>query len=216
MDKNGILARTDELILEAKKGIVKTLTPIEIERVLLGSLSLVKYCYGENSKQFEILYGVKKMFGQLSYDSYEYQAKTNSRGILENLKSDINLGLLISIEKQTTGEIFTDMLTLAKKLIDEGYKESSSVLVCGAFEDSMKKIAYQNGLEVNDADLTEVINALKSKSIMQSLQASIAKSHVQLRNKAFHAQWDKIDIPEIKSLIAFLEEIIIKNFDFSI
>jgi hypothetical protein len=212
MDKNEIFERADEIISLARKSTTTGLQPIETEKILLGSLSLIKYCYGENSKQFEILYGIKSRSDGLPYNSYEYQVATNSIGLLENLKTDTNLGLMISIEKQAAGEIFTDMLTLSKKLIDEGFKESSSVLVCGAFEDSMKKIAKQNGLEVDDSDLTEVINALKSKSIIQSLQANIAKSHVQLRNKAFHAQWNKIDVPEIKSLITFLEEIILKNF----
>jgi hypothetical protein len=213
MNKQEIIDRADELIKIAQSSRAERLHQNDVEQVLLGALSLVKYCYGENSKQFEILYGVKKTCGQVSYNSYEYQSKTNSIGVLNNLKSDINFGLLTSIEKQTAGEIYTDMLTLSKKLVDDNYKESSAVLACGAFEDCMKKIAQQNGINVADADLSEVINALKSKTIMQSVQANVAKSHVQLRNKAFHAQWDKIDIPEIKSLIAFLEEIILKNFN---
>jgi len=216
MDKNGIITRADELISIAKGRPGGNLNHQEIEQILFGSLSLIKYCYGENSKQFEILYNIKKLFGQITLGNYEFQAKTTVIGILTNLKSDIDLGLIISIEKQTAGEIFTDMLSLSKKLIDEGYKESSAVLASGAFEDSMKKFGHQNGLDVKNADLTDVINALKSRSIIKSIQANVAQSHVPLRNKAFHAQWDKIDVPEIKSLIAFLEEFILKNFESAI
>lgn len=216
MDRNGIIIRADELISIAKSRPGGNLNEHEVEQILLGSLSLIKYCYGENSKQFEILFDIKKSFGHTFFSNYEFQAKTASIGVLTNLKSDINLGLITSIERQTAGEIFTDMLSLSKKLIDEGYKDSSAVLACGAFEDSMKKIGLQNGLNVMDAELSDVINALKSKSIMKSIQADVAKSHVSLRNKAFHAQWDKIDVPEIKSLIAFLEEFILKNFEATI
>lgn len=213
MNKQEIISRANELITVANSKRPERLLPFQIEQILLGSLSLASYCYGEKSRQVEILYNVKKNYSQASFNSYEYQTKHNVVGFLENLKSDLTLGIMTSIEKQTKGLIYNDMLQLAKQLIDDGYKESSSVLACGAFEDCMKNIALQNGLSVSDSDLSEVINALKSNSIMQSVQASVAKSHVKLRNKAFHAEWSKVDIPEIKSLISFLEEIIIKYFN---
>jgi hypothetical protein len=57
-----------------------------------------------------------------------------------------------------------------------------------------------------------VINALKTKGLLKDLQASIAKSHKELRKKAFHANWDKIDNTSVSSAIAFTESFILENF----
>jgi hypothetical protein len=214
MNDQEIKSRADELINISKSWLGSRRYDLyELEKCLQGTLSLIKYCYGENSNQFEILFACKKAYtNKLGNSLEEHHAISNIIGILENLKSDIDLGLITSIEKQTAGVIYIDMLSLAKKLMDEGFKDSSSVLACGAFEDCMKKFALQNELSLSDASLDEIINALKSKSLMQSPQAALAKSFIQLRNKSFHAKWDAIGIPEIQSLIAFLEGFILKNF----
>jgi hypothetical protein len=60
--------------------------------------------------------------------------------------------------------------------------------------------------------MSEVINALKLKEVLKGPQAKISSSYITLRNKAFHAEWDKIDTLEVKSLIAFTEEFILVNF----
>ena len=184
-----------------------------LEKSLFNAMSIVKYCYGKDSEQFQILLDTKKTFGKIPYSNYSYNVCMNLIGILEGLKFDLEQGLLTSIEKQTTGAIYADMLTISKQLIDEGHVEPASVLACGAFEDCMKKFAKSHDLDVDDADLNQVINALKSNSLLKGPQASVAKSFVQLRNKSFHANWEKIDVPEIKSLISFTEEFILKNFN---
>lgn len=62
MNNQENIVQADELIGIAKKGFVTTLSVPDLEKVLLGSLSLAKYCYGENSKPFEILFESKKRF----------------------------------------------------------------------------------------------------------------------------------------------------------
>ena len=95
---------------------------------------------------------------------------------------------------------------------EEGFKDVSAVLACAALEDSLKKLAKLNGLDVQDKEMSEVINALKSKSIIQGTQLKVLQSYTPLRNKSFHAEWDKLELPEIKSLISFNEEFLIKYF----
>jgi hypothetical protein len=36
-------------------------------------------------------------------------------------------------------------------------------------------------------------------------------SYTKLRNTAFHEEWDKIEMPDVKGLIGFTEEFILKN-----
>ena len=44
------------------------------------------------------------------------------------------------------------------------------------------------------------------------MRASIVKGQKQLRTKAFHANWDKIDKTNVSSAIGFTESFIIENF----
>jgi hypothetical protein len=53
---------------------------------------------------------------------------------------------------------------------------------------------------------------LKSKSLLKGPQASIVQSYTKLRNKAFHADWDKIDKTSVSSAIGFTESFILENF----
>ncbi|KKL12378.1 hypothetical protein LCGC14_2536380 [marine sediment metagenome] len=67
-------------------------------------------------------------------------------------------------------------------------------------------------MDVEGKDMSNVISALKSKSLLKGPQASVVTSYVKVRNKALHAEWKKLESEEIRSLIAFTEEFIIKNF----
>ena len=86
------------------------------------------------------------------------------------------------------------------------------MLVSAALEDALKRFALQNGLDVADADMVKVINALKSKGLLKDPQASIVQGYAQFRNKAFHANWDKIEKESVNSAIGFTETFILKHF----
>ena len=116
-----------------------------------------------------------------------------------------------SLELQAQGGIFGDFITLAKESLDES-KDVAAVLVSAALEDALKRLALQNDLDVDDANMEQVINALKSKGLLKGPQASIAKGYKELRKKAFHANWNKIDTTSVNSAIAFTESFILDKF----
>ena len=134
-------------------------------------------------------------------------------GLLNALKIDIEYSLLTSLHDQVAGEIYGDFISLSKKLVDEGFKDPAAVLACGALEDSMKKFAQKNHIDVSDADLSTVVNSLKAAGLIKGTQAGVVQSYVKLRNKTFHAQFDKIEMPEVSSLIAFVEMFVLNNFE---
>ena len=53
---------------------------------------------------------------------------------------------------------------------------------------------------------------LKSQGFLKGPQASLVQSYVQLRNKAFHAEWDKIEKETVNSAISFTETFLLKHF----
>jgi len=60
--------------------------------------------------------------------------------------------------------------------------------------------------------MSDVVNLLKSNRLLKKTEAKIIQSYVTLRNKAFHADWDKISGPEISSVIGYVEKFILINF----
>jgi hypothetical protein len=205
-----LLTRINELINDRPDG-----TRASTEEIFLGTLSVLSYLYGENSI---ILTTFTKSAEQIrktiqnGISGVSRQLYHLSLGALNSAKKDIELGLVKSIEKRIAAEVYSDFILMAKSAIDNSYKDVSAVMVSAAFEDMLKKYGKLNGiLNLEEKDLTEVINALSAASLLGGPQLKILRSHVGLRNKAMHAEWDKIDTPEVKGLIAFTEEFIIVN-----
>jgi hypothetical protein len=166
--------------------------------------------YGKNSNQITTLLEYRNLSEKFASPTYMFMRSVS--GTLRSTKKEIELGLISSIEKVVTGELFGDFISMAKSTISEGYKDVSAVLASAALEDALKKYAAIKGLNVEDKEMSKVINALKAESLLKGPQASIIGSYVQLRNKAFHAEWNKIDTPDVKSLISFTEEFILNKF----
>lgn len=187
----------------------------KVEQVVFETLSIINICYGQKSAQYTALLHLRDTF--IKGGSGWWYSNTNDiqafiKGFLNALKIDIENNLLTSLQDQVAGEIYGDFISLSKQLIDEGFKEPAAVLACGALEDSMKKFATKNGMNVFDADLSTVVNSLKASGLIKGTQAGVVQSYVKLRNKTFHAQFDKIELPEVSSLIAFIESFVLENF----
>jgi len=210
-DKQKVLERIAELN-DKCKGAAKNRG--QVEEVFFGTITLVEAIYGKNSPQIKSLFETKKAWTKSGYaEAFECQGIINSvQGILKSAQADIEAGLIQNIERAATGEVFGNFIVSAKSSIDNGYKDVAAVLACAAIEDALKRLATFNGLKVETKNMSAVINALKSREILKGPQASIVSSYVKLRNKAFHAEWDKIAPEDVKSLIAFTEEFIIRNF----
>ncbi|MDN3654511.1 hypothetical protein QWZ08_02670 [Ferruginibacter paludis] len=133
-------------------------------------------------------------------------------GKLDFLKSEIELDILTSIENEITGEVYGDLLVMAREAIENSAKDTAAVLGCAALEDALKRIAKTNNLETDDKSMSEIVNSLKSIGLIKGIQATLLTSFVKLRNKAFHAEWTKLDTADVKSLIGFTEEFIITHF----
>lgn len=184
-----------------------------IAELYFGTLTLLNTLYGPNNDFSKSLEPAKN-----KYDTFNHSESTVDlllellHGLLVNMESDIRLGLIENIQKEVVGEIFGDFIVLAKNVKDDQYIVAS-VLASAALEDSLKKYAQMNGINTNDRDMTQVINALKSKSLIAGSQASIVSSYVQLRNKSFHADWNKISKSDVESLIVFTENFILEKFN---
>ena len=181
-----------------------------LEEIISSTLSLLSKVYGEKSEMVkDFSQKIKKYSNHIEE---EHMYLYCCLGKLNTLESDINFGLLTTFEKEISGEIFANFLNLAKYSLNEQQKDVAAVLACAALEDTLKKIAKLQNLSVDDKNMGEVVNALKREGLIRGSQSGLLSAYVSLRNKAFHAEWNKIESPDVSSLIGFTEELVLKNF----
>lgn len=211
MKLDDLVKRADELIEMANKVLATK------ERKDYGwevNYSLFHAFRSAGLSFLERVFGAKhayyKEFDAVLSSTYIVSTEAGKQ-ILEAAKDEISGQWLFTVKGLVSAEIFADFIVLAKQSLDEN-EGVSAVLVSAALEDALKRVAAQQNLDVEDKDMSEVINALKANGALKGPQATIAKGYVKLRNKAFHAEWDKIDKGSVSSAIGFTEQFLLKHF----
>lgn len=86
------------------------------------------------------------------------------------------------------------------------------MLACAALEDALKRYATANGLSVEDSEMAQVINAIKGKGLVQGAETKLIGTFPNIRNKAMHAEWEKISETEVGGVIGYVEQFLLKHF----
>ena len=183
------------------------------DKLVFGTLSILRITYGEKSEPASQILQAKDLYLKSgNHGRYLHPLLNIIKGILTTLSYEVDNDLTGSLEVQAQGEVLGDFILLAKLLLSENNIAAASVLAAGSLEDTLKKFALNQNLEVYDKDLSVVINVLKANGFIKGAQSGIVQSYVQFRNKAFHAQFDKIEAPEVSSVLAFVEQFLLTNF----
>lgn len=185
---------------------------ISIDLIYNATLSLLISIYGSSNEHFS---NFQSQFSDYNFNTQSLKPLEILElcvAKLEFIKYEIELGLLRSIENEVSAEIVSDFLLLSKKSLDDDNKSVASVLCCAALEDTLKRIAKSNSLKTDDKTMSDVVNSLKSTGLISSAQSTMLKGYTQTRNKAFHAEWDKIEKPEVSAIIAFTEQLLNQYF----
>jgi len=182
-----------------------------LEEIVASTLSILSKVYGEENHHVEDFMEKNVYYRKFTTDRYQMLLNC-CVGKLKAVESDIKFGLLETIEREISGEVFSDFIRAANTSFNEGYKDIAAVLGCAALEDLLKRLAKLNTIDVEDKTMSDVVNALKKAGVIKGAQTNIVSAYVTLRNKTFHAQWDKIDNADVKSLLSFTEEMLIKHF----
>ncbi|MGA2324257.1 MAG: DUF4145 domain-containing protein [Sedimentisphaerales bacterium] len=183
----------------------------ELSAITSRGGQLILRLYGKDSQYQANFQNVLKTPQFATMHSGYYMHISQLLGILRGVQHDIKSGMLSDFRQLFQSEIFADFIALAKEVLDDN-KDVAVVLACAALEDSLKRVAIKENLNVDDKDMSDIINALKTKGVIKGAQVPIVQSYVKLRNKAFHAEWDKIDKESVSSVIGFTEQFILSNF----
>jgi hypothetical protein len=162
--------------------------------------------YGEQSPQYKNFLKAYESCG-----GYEYEINT-LKGIFLSAKEDFDGGYVFNVDLRVSGEVFGDLISLSKQSLSEGFKDVAAVLACAALEDALKRYAEANKIDVSGKTMQDVINLLKSNGLVSGAQKSILESMPRLRNAAMHADWNKIDSPDVSSVIGFVEQFLLTKF----
>ena len=131
--------------------------------------------------------------------------------ILQSLLNDINNGMLASVENQTKALVFDDFLDHAKAYAKQEMKNEAGVIACVVFEDTLRNICRNNGIEESGAKLDQLITELTKLDVISQIKAKRARVAAHVRTQATHAQWDEFDLSDVKTTIEFTEELINAN-----
>lgn len=137
------------------------------------------------------------------------------KGIFLSAKADFEGGYVFDVDLRVSGEVFGDFVAMARHALSEGHKDVAAVLACAALEDTLKRFAGANGLDVGEKSMQEVVGALKSKGLVSGAQKSLMDTMPKIRDYAMHANWEKISAPDVSSVIGFVEQFLLTKFSHS-
>lgn len=169
-------------------------------------LSLFKGAFGPDSSHYQ---NFKKIYD--GFDGMTWQ-KESAVGVFFAARADYGGGYMFNLRSMVSGEVFGDFVALARKSLDEGFKDVAVVLASAALEDALKRYAEREGLQISDKDMSEVVAALKAKGLVGGAQKQLLDSMPKIRNYAMHANWSKISDVDTASIIGFVEQFILSKF----
>ena len=205
-----ILNRIDEL-LDKDPHEASLADASEISLVVTNIFETI---YGPRSPQLDMMEAARKhAFDRGEAEFYKVQLFVQSlQGYLRELKAAISEGRIVNLLSEAQGEVLGDLLVSARKALDEGHKDVAAVLVCASLEDTLKRCATDRGLNVRDKTMSTVVNALKTRGVIRGTQKALLSEFVKIRNSAFHAEWDEIDVRDVEDIARFTEEFLAKQF----
>jgi len=185
-----------------------------VEEAFSGTITILENLYGRGSNQLESLKDSRRNIQkkELSIVGEMSELAFTITGILRNVKSEVEAGLIESIEVAASGAVVADFVAFAKAELADGGKDVAAVLSSAALEDALKRKAMNLGLNVEGKEMSTVIDALKSRALFSGAQGSTVTSFIRLRNAAMHADWDRIDKASVAGLIAFLDVFLAEHF----
>ncbi len=187
-----------------------------VQELRQGTLGLLAAAHGSNGVQLqafnkEVDVINKKWFGEAAI-GYMHDLAV---GTLQNLNSELDAGLVGSLERTIIGVVISDFVLLARQALGENNssdaKNVAAVLAAAAYEDTLRRLAAANGIP-HIEKLAELLTALKDNGLLQGSQVGIANSYLNFRNSALHAQWDRVERESVASVLGFVEQLLLKHF----
>jgi hypothetical protein len=210
---SNLAERIDRLIKLSTEGEQSSANAYELVH---GTLSVLTAAHGPESPQAQAFQNAVAITVKKGIDSGGdvFLVRHAAVGALRDLKQNLELGILGTLQATVTGDVLTDHVALARAVFSEtgdGAKNVSAVLAAAAFEDTLRRLAALKDLPHYEK-LADTLTALKENGHLAGAQVGIANSYLKFRNDALHARWENIDRPSVSSALGFVEELLLKHF----
>jgi len=177
-----------------------------VQKWATSAQDLIRAVYGVESPHYK---NFEKSFAR----GATYQSSVQALyGVFRSAKEGFEGGYVFDVERQVSGEVFGDFVAMAKRALEDGFKDVAAVLACAALEDALKRYATASGLDVKGKAMDEVISALKAKRLIEGPFKSILDTMPRLRNATMHAQWDKVTRESVGGLVGLVEQFLLNKF----
>lgn len=138
-----------------KHGMINIIKDGDWEGCANSVLNLIKAVYGESSPYYQNFFEqYKKSQG---YESEVLALKS----IFLSAKEDFEGGYVFNVDLRISGEVSGDFIVLARQSLAEGHKNVAAVLASAALEDALKRYSTNQGIDITNKSMQEVVNALK-------------------------------------------------------
>lgn len=134
-------------------------------------------------------------------------------GILRNMVSDAEGGLIGSVADRASAETFDNFLDHGEAYWRENRKEPAGAIAGVVFEDSVKRLCHKIGVDTAGRDLDNLISALASSGSLTGVEAKRARAAAGVRNSALHAHWGEFSLDDVSATINFLRTVILPKLD---
>jgi len=173
---------------------------------LMFALSITSSFYGLDSPQLDILKKRSATDKQDYWDVYQIAS-----GAIANAVAEIRAGLITKIRLNITGEVLADLTIMAQDALAEGRIQVASVLTAAAFEDLMRRLAYEKAGVISRPKLETVLHELKDKGVLLGGEPALANGFLKFRNDSLHADWPNVTEPQIGSCLSLINSLILKH-----
>ena len=196
-------------------GVLASISHWNYSELMQFATSMITAFYGPDSPQMRTFRETAQALQKARAESVPVALAGHARGTVQNIKAEIQAGLIKGVRALLTGEIVAEFLTLAKDTSAdqlEGAKNVSAVLVAAAFEDVIRRMGTEFAGVTTRPKLEEVINTLKQRDVLKGGEATTALGYLKFRNDSLHADWAKVERTQVASCLAFVEALLVKHF----
>ena len=137
-------------------------------------------------------------------------------GVLRALRDDYEAGYMRSVEELVQADLFSDLLEMAKELLDKGMKDPGAVLAGSVLEEHLRKLAGSVSVPIVDANgrhrKADGINAELAKAgVYNKLEQKSVTAWLDLRNHAAHGEYEEYDYKQVASLIDSVRDFLLRH-----
>lgn len=177
--------------------------------------SMITQFYGSESPQMRMFQSTIEGARKSKTSFPEIALSMQAKATIQNIKGEIQAGLIKNVRALIAGEIISELIALAKETLGENSepaKNVSAVLVAAAFEDVIRRLGNDFAGVTGRPSLQEVVTTLKEKTVLKGGEPGLAQSYLKFRNDSLHADWGKIERSQVHSCLAFVEQLLSKHF----